>query len=93
MDLIEIPEYSGLNHILGGMDHLSKFGYVYPVVTKTSEEVDKSLLCILATSIIPSVLQSDNRGEVSVFSVLHNHFYRNLKCDDFFPFIFTNQFH
>jgi hypothetical protein len=64
MDLIELPPYNGYDHILRVVDHLSKFGYVYPVKSKTSEEVGKSLLCILSTSIMPSILQSDNGGEV-----------------------------
>ncbi len=41
--------------------------------TKTSEEVGKSLLCILATSIMPRILQSDNGGEVhfcNLFSII-----------------------
>ena len=46
MDLIEMPEYNGYNHILRVVDHLSKFGYVYPLKTKTAREVGKSLLCI-----------------------------------------------
>ena len=67
MDLIEMPEYNGYNYILRVVDHLSKFGYVYPIKTKTAREVGKSLLYILATSIMPSVLQSDNGGEVRLF--------------------------
>ncbi len=63
--LIELPPYNGYDHMLRVVDHLSKFGYVYSVKTKTSEEVGKSLLCILSTSIMPSILQSDNGGEVS----------------------------
>ncbi len=46
MDLIEMPEYNGYNHILRVVDYLSKFGYVYPLKTKTAREVGKSLLCI-----------------------------------------------
>ncbi len=64
IDLIEMPEYIGYNHILSMVDHLSKLGYVYPIKTKTAREVGNSLLCILATSIMPSVLPSDNGGEV-----------------------------
>jgi len=64
MDLVEMPYFNGYNYILRVVDHLSKFGYVYPLKTKTSEEVGKSLLCILATSIMPRILQSDNGGEV-----------------------------
>jgi hypothetical protein len=60
MDLIEMPEYNGYNLILRVVDHLSKFGYVYPIKTKKSEAVGKSLTCILATSIMPRILQSDN---------------------------------
>ena len=60
MDLIEMPEYNGYNLILRVVDHLSKFSYVYPIKTKTSEEVGRSLTCILATSIIPRILQSEN---------------------------------
>jgi hypothetical protein len=68
MDLIEMPEYNGFNLILRVVDHLSKFGYACPIKTKTSEEVGKSLTCILATSIMPRILQSDNGGEVSYCS-------------------------
>lgn len=64
MDLIELPPFNGYDHMLRVVDHLSKFGYVYPVKTKTSEEVGKALLCIISTSIMPSILQSDNGGEV-----------------------------
>ena len=64
MDLVEMPYFNGYNYILRVVDHLSKFGYVYPLKTKTSKEVGKSLLCILATSIMPRILQSDNGGEV-----------------------------
>ncbi len=72
MDLVEMPYFNGYNYILRVVDHLSKFGYVYPLKTKTSEEVGKSLLCIL-TSIMPRILQSDNGGEVrfcNLFSVI-----------------------
>lgn len=69
MDLIELPPFNGYDHMLRVVDHLSKFGYVYPVKTKTAEEVGKSLLCILSTSIMPSILQSDNGGEVSNSSI------------------------
>ena len=41
MDLIEMSEYSGYNLMLRVVDHLSKFGYEYPIKPKTSEEVDK----------------------------------------------------
>ena len=69
MDLVEMPYFNGYNYILRVVDHLSKFGYVYPLKTKTSEEVGKSLLCILATSIMPRILQSDNGGEVRFFNL------------------------
>ena len=69
MDLVEMPYFNGYNYILRVVDHLSKFGYVYPLKTKTSEEVGKSLLCILATSIMPRILQSDNGGEVHFFNL------------------------
>ncbi len=59
-----MPPFNGFDHMLRVVDHLSKFGYVYPVKSKTSEEVGKSLLCIISTSIMPSILQSDNGGEV-----------------------------
>ena len=38
MDLIELPPFNGYDHMLRVVDHLSKFGYVYPVKTKTSEK-------------------------------------------------------
>ncbi len=69
MDLVEMPYFNGYNYILRVVDHLSKFGYVYPLKIKTSEEVGKSLLCILATSIMPRILQSDNGGEVRYFNL------------------------
>jgi hypothetical protein len=69
MDLVEMPYFNGYNYILRVVDHLSKFGYVYPLKTKTSEEVGKTLLCILATSIMPRILQSDNGGEVRFFNL------------------------
>jgi hypothetical protein len=65
MDLINMPEYDGYNYILRVVDHLSKFGYVFPLVTRTSEEVGDALVFILSTSIMPRILQSDNGGEVS----------------------------
>ncbi len=64
MDLIELPPFNGFYHILRVVDHLSKFGYMYPAMSKGSEEVGKSLLCIISTSIMPSTLQSDNGGEL-----------------------------
>ena len=85
MDLVEMPYFNGYNYILRVVDHLSKFGYVYPLKTKTSKEVGKSLLCILATSIMPRILQSDNGGEVrfcnwfsfniTIFSLLQKPFF------------------
>ena len=65
MDLIEMPEFDGFNYILRVVDHLSKYGYVYCLKRRSSEEVGKGLLTILATSIQPTVLQPDNGGEVS----------------------------
>ena len=90
MDLVEMPYFNGYNYILRVVDHLSKFGYVYPLKTKTSEEVGKSLLCILATSIMPRILQSDNGGEVRFcnwFSVIITIF--SLLQKPFFSFLFV----
>jgi hypothetical protein len=64
-DFIDMPEFNGYNYIIKVVVHLSKFEYVDPIKTKNSTEVGKSLLCILVTSILPRILQSDNGGEVS----------------------------
>jgi hypothetical protein len=60
MDLVMMPPYNDHHYILRVVDHLSKFGYVYPIKQRTEKEVRDGLLCILSTSIMPKILQSDN---------------------------------
>jgi hypothetical protein len=67
MDLIDLPPFNGFDHILRVVDHFSKFGYMYPVKSKCSEESGESLLCIILMSIMPSILQSNNGGELLPF--------------------------
>jgi hypothetical protein len=67
MDLISMDEFNGYNYILRVVDHLSKFGYVFPLKRRTSEEVGDGLISILSMSIMPRILQSDNGGEVGFF--------------------------
>jgi len=64
MDLIEMPPFDGFHSILRVVDHLSKYGFVGPLVNRSSEEVGYNLLTIISSSITPGVLQSDNGGEV-----------------------------
>ena len=70
MDLIEMPPYQEYCYILRVVDHLSKYGYVRPIKSRTSLEVGLALLSIVANSITPRILQSDNGGEVSGLPVL-----------------------
>lgn len=64
MDLIEMPPFQSYSYILRVVDHLSKYGYVRPVKTRTSLEVGRALITIVSNSITPRILQSDNGGEV-----------------------------
>jgi hypothetical protein len=61
-----MPPYNDHHYILRVVDHLSKFGYVYPIKQRTEKEVRDGLLCILSTSIMPKILQSDNGGRYGV---------------------------
>ena len=66
MDLVQMPEYNSFNYILHVVDHLSKFGYVHPLVRRNAKEVGDALVCILSHSIMPRILQSDNGAEVCI---------------------------
>jgi hypothetical protein len=65
IDLIgmESQEYNGCNQILRYVDHLSGFSHVAVLRSKESEEVGLKLIQILATAMIPEILQSDNGSE------------------------------
>ena len=58
-----MPEYNEHKYILRVVDHLSKYGYVHPLKRRTATEVGDALLRILATSLGPRILQSDNGSE------------------------------
>jgi hypothetical protein len=64
MDLIEMPPFQSYSYILRVVDHLSKYGYVRPVKTRTSLEVGRALVTIVAKSITFRILQFDNGAEV-----------------------------
>jgi hypothetical protein len=64
MDLIEMPPFQSYSYILWVVDHLSKYGYVWPVKTRTSLEVGRALVTIVTNSITPWILQSNNGAEV-----------------------------
>jgi hypothetical protein len=59
-----MPPFKEYTYILWVVDHLSKYGYVRPVKTRTLLEVGRALITIVANSITPRILQSDNGGEV-----------------------------
>jgi len=86
MDLIEMPPCGEHNYILRVVDHLSKFGYVHPLKSRTSLEVGNALVTVIATSMTPRILQSDNGGEVCVDQVFY--FYVSIfpYFMSFFPF-------
>jgi hypothetical protein len=63
MDLVEMLEYNEHKYILRVVDHLLKYGYVHPLKRRTATEVGDALLRILATSLRPRILQSDNGSE------------------------------
>jgi hypothetical protein len=54
MEVIEMPLYNGYDHISIVVNHLSKFRYLYPVKTKTSEEIGKSLYLLVDLKLIES---------------------------------------
>ncbi len=64
MDLIEMPPFQEYSYILRVVDHLLKYGYVRPVKTRTSLEVGRALVTIIANSITPRILQTDNGAAV-----------------------------
>jgi len=63
MDLVQMPEFNSYNYILRVVDHLSKYGFVFPLKRHTAQEVGDGLLHILAASVGPRILQSDNGSE------------------------------
>jgi len=63
MDLVQMPKFNNYNYILSIVDHLSKYGFVFPFKRHTAQEVGDELLHILATSVGPRILQSDNGSE------------------------------
>jgi hypothetical protein len=56
MDLIEMPPFQDYMYILWVVDHLSKYGYVWPLKPRTSLEVGTALITIVANSITPRIL-------------------------------------
>jgi hypothetical protein len=60
MDLVQMPEFNHYNYILRAVDHLSKYGFVFPLKRRTAQEVGDGLLHILAASVGPQIFQSDN---------------------------------
>jgi len=98
MDLIEMPPCGEHNYILRVVDHLSKFGYVHPLKSRTSLEVGNALVTVIATSMTPRILQSDNGGEVCVdqvfysfyfFSISECHFYNSGFYVSIFPYFMS----
>ncbi|XP_043478772.1 SCAN domain-containing protein 3-like [Leptopilina heterotoma] len=65
VDLIDMQtcKDGDFKFILNYQDHLTKFIMLYPLKTKTAEEVAHCLLNIFCTLGTPSVLQSDNGRE------------------------------
>jgi hypothetical protein len=59
-----MPPFQEYTYILQVVDHLSKYGYVRPVKTRTLLEVGRALITIVSNSITPRILQSDNGAEV-----------------------------
>ncbi len=60
MDLVQMPEFNSYSYILRVVDHLSKYGFVFLLKRRTAQEVGDGLLHILAASVGPRILQSDN---------------------------------
>jgi hypothetical protein len=59
-DAIELPSYLGYHYILRVVDHLSNYGFVGKLKHRNGEEMSDELVCILSSSMILDVLQSDN---------------------------------
>ena len=72
MDLIKMPPCRGYTQILRVVDHLSKYGYVAPMKSKSATECADALVRILSRSIMPKILQSDNGGEVCIYVLPSN---------------------
>lgn len=72
MDLIKMPPCRGYTQILRVVDHLSKYGYVAPMKSKSATECADALVRILSGSIMPKILQSDNGGEVCIYVLPSN---------------------
>ena len=72
MDLIKMPPCRGYTQILRVVDHLSKYGYVAPMKSKSATECADALVRILSGSIMPKILQSDNGGEVCIYVLPYN---------------------
>jgi hypothetical protein len=66
MDLIEMLPYQDYLYILCIVEHLSKYGHVWALKNRTSLEVGKAIIIIIANSITPRILQSDNGGKVCI---------------------------
>jgi hypothetical protein len=66
MDHIEMLPYCGYNYKLQLVDHLSKFGYIHPMKTRTSMDVGQALVTLFVNNMTPRILQSDNSVEVSI---------------------------
>jgi hypothetical protein len=69
MDLVQMPEFNNYNYILRVVDHLSKYGFVFPLKRHTAQEVGDGLLHILGASVEPQILQSDNGLEFQGYCV------------------------
>ncbi len=65
MDLIDYrwKEWKGYKWILRCVDHLSGFAHVAPLKTKKAAVVGRAMICIMSTSVVPEILQSDNGSE------------------------------
>jgi len=55
MDLIEMLPHQDFCYILCVVDHLSKYGYVWPIKQRTLLEVGKALVIIVSSSINPRI--------------------------------------
>jgi hypothetical protein len=45
------------------VDHLSGFAHVAPLKTKKAAVVERAMIPIVPTSVVPEILQSDNGSE------------------------------
>jgi hypothetical protein len=53
----------GYKWILCYVDHLSGFAHVAPLKTKKAAVVRRALVCIMTTTVLPKILNSDNGSE------------------------------